>query len=166
MNNKSGIAAAIEKNRIALLRMVFCWLNAAMLVNACRDRLLPPRLARLVEDLISKAEKATAYLIIAAFCNAQFSKCTAFAFEKETMKRVTFHSAIPRSGHTIAGIIMRLRALQKLLHNLHMIARCLGRYVAAHARVIAMKTNVMQIAHNQSLTLTANHDVFEDAIPP
>ncbi|MEM5503197.1 hypothetical protein WNY59_16545 [Ahrensia kielensis] len=166
MNNKSGIAASIDKNRIALLRMVFCWLNAAMFVDACGDRLLPRRLARLVEDLISKAEKATAYLIIAAFCNAQFSKCTAFVFEKETMKRVTFHSAIPRCGHTITGIIKRLRTLQKLLHNLHKIARCLGKIAALLARVIAIKTNVMQIAHNQSLTLTTNHDVIEDAIPP
>ncbi|KPA99881.1 hypothetical protein [Ahrensia marina] len=166
MNRKLSIAAALEKNRIALLRIVFCWLNAALLVNACKDRLLPPRLARWIDVLISKAEKAAAYLLIASFYHAQFSKCSVLAFEKEAMKLAAFQSTITLSALTITGIIKRLEALQNLLHNLHLIARRLGKKIAARARVLAMKTGAMQVACDPSVALFANHYRVKEAIPP
>lgn len=166
MNRKLSITAAIEKNRIALLRMVFCWLGIATLIYVREDRYLPPRLARWIDVLISKAEKASAYLLIASFYHAQFSKCNVLAFEKAAMKLVATHGNITLNTLTITGIIKRLKTLQNLLHNLHVTARRLGKSVACHAHVLAMKANAMPIVCIQPMTLSANHNVIEGAIPP
>ena len=167
MNRKLSIAAAIiEKNRIALLRIVFCWMNIATLTSVRGDRILPPRLARWIDALICKAEKASAYLLIASFYQAQFSRCSVLAFEKEAMKLVSFQSTITLNALTITGIIKRLETLQNLLNNLHLTARRLGKSVAARARVLAMKAGAMQVARDQSVALLANHYKVEEAIPP
>jgi hypothetical protein len=166
MNRKLSIAAALEKNRIALLRIVFCWMNIAILINLNGDRFLPLRLARWIDVLICKAEKASAYLLIASFYDAQFSKCSVLAFEREAMKLVSVHSKITLGALTITGIIKRLEALQNLLHNLHLIARRLGKKIAARARVLAMKTGAMQVACDPSVALFANHYRVKEAIPP
>jgi hypothetical protein len=166
MNRKSSVAAALEKNRIALLRMVFCWLSIATLTNVRGDRILPPRFARWVDALINKAEKASAYLLITSFYDAQVSKCSMLAFEREVMKLVSVHSTITLSTLTIIDIIKRLKALQILLHNLHLTARRLGMGVAARARVLAMNASAMQVARDQSVALLANHYRVEEAVPP
>lgn len=146
--------------------MVFCWLNLAMLINLSGDRFLPLRLGRWIDELICKAEKAAAYLLIASFYNAQFSKCSMLAFEREAMKLVAVHSTITLNALTITGIIKRLEALQNLLHNLHLIARRLDKSVAARARVLVMNASAMQVARDQSVALFANHYRVKEAIPP
>lgn len=146
--------------------MVFCWLNVATLINVSGDRFLPPRLARWIDVLISKVEKAAAYLLIASFYNAQFSKCSVLAFEKRATKLVSVYSTITLSALTITGIIKRLRALQNLLHNLHLTARRLGMGVAARARVLAMNASAMQVARDQSVALFAKLYRVEEAVPP
>lgn len=146
--------------------MVFCWLSLATLIIVRGDRILPSRLARWIDDLICKAEKASAYLLIVSFYNGQFKTCASPAFEKAAMNLVAIHGTITLNTLTITGIIKRLKTLQSLLHNLAVVARRLGKSVAAHARVLAMKIEVMQIAYNQSVTLSDKHSVIEDAIPP
>lgn len=142
-----------------------------MLVNACRDRLLPRRLARWVNGLISKAEKASAFLLIASFYNGQVKTCASLAFEKAAMDLVAAHGTITLKTLTINGIIRRLKTLQYLLHNLDLIARRLGKSIAAHAHVLAIKIDAMQVARNHLMTnhlmtMTATHNLLEDAIPP
>ncbi|MDZ7823639.1 MAG: hypothetical protein U5K75_06070 [Ahrensia sp.] len=62
------LAAAIEKNRYALLRIVAYWLIAASVFTGHnnKNKLLPRRLGLWLSKLIGKIEFATDHLIIAA----------------------------------------------------------------------------------------------------
>ena len=166
MNRKTNIAAAIEKNRIALLRMVFCWLAAAHAVNVGGDKPLPRRLSAWADDLIFKAEKAAGYLLIAVFYNNQIKRRHDPAFETAAMRLAMFNGAITPGALTITGLIKRLKALQHLLHSLHKMARQLAKRLAARGRIAAMKIAALSTARDQKRSMSCQTLTLGDAIPP
>ncbi|MDZ7824234.1 MAG: hypothetical protein U5K75_09515 [Ahrensia sp.] len=139
------ISAAIEKNRIALLRMVFCWLAAAYSLNACGDKNkpLPRRLARWVDRQIVTAEKCIGYLLIALFYQSQFKRKNSAEFANAAHLFARSNQTITLRVLTINGVICRLKALQRTLHNLHSIARRIACQIAARARVHALRHDAL-----------------------
>lgn len=161
-----NIAAAIERNRIALLRMVFCWLSAAYVINARADKPLPRRLSAWALDLIKSAEKAAGCLLVAVFYCGQTKKRFSPDYEKAARVFMASNSAITLGTLTMGGIIKRLKSLRHILLNLRAIVRRLAKSVAARARVEAMKRAAQSNALVYSISMTRPALTLEDAIPP
>lgn len=161
-----NIAVAIERNRIALLRIVFCWLSAAYFINARADKPLPRRLSAWVLDLIINAEKAAGCLLVAIFYHGQSKKRFAPDYEKAASVFMAFNSAFTLGTLTIGGIIKRLKSLRHRLLNLRAIVRRLANIIAARARVEAIKLAAQSNAFSDGLSMTRPALTLEDAIPP
>ncbi|KPB01684.1 hypothetical protein [Ahrensia marina] len=160
-----SIATAIERNRIALLRIVFCWLGATHLINARSDKPLPRRLSAWILDRIIIAEKAAACLLVALFYSNQIKKRCAPNFENAAGAFIAFNSAFTLGALTTSGIIKRLKSLRHILLNLRVIARHLVNILAARAWIEAMK----RAAQNHvffHIAMICPAATMEDAIPP
>jgi hypothetical protein len=134
-----SIAGAIERNRIALLRIVFCWPGAAYVINARSDKPLPLRLAAWVRRHIVTAEKAALCLLVAIFYSNQAKKRLAHDFENAASEFIAFNSAFTLGALTTKGIIKRLKSLRHILLNLRAIARRLANILATRAWIETMK---------------------------
>ncbi|MEM5500752.1 hypothetical protein WNY59_04025 [Ahrensia kielensis] len=161
-----NIAVAIERNRIALLRIVFCWLSAAYVINVRADKPLPRRLSAWVLDLIINAEKAAGFLLVTIFYSDQIIKRFAPDYEKAACDFMAFNSAFTLGTLTIGCIIKRLKSLRHILLNLHAIVRRLAYIIAARARVASMKLAAQNNAFSDGLSMTRPALTHEDAIPP
>jgi hypothetical protein len=160
-----SIAVAIERNRIALLRIVFCWLGAAYLINARSDKPLPRRLSAWILDRIIIAEKAAACLLVAIFYHEQIKKRCAPDFENAAGEFIAFNSVFTLGALTTGGIIKRLKSLRHILYKLRVIARRLANILAARAWIEAMKRAAQCHALSNS-TATCPAPTLEDSIPP
>lgn len=107
------IAAKIEKNRIALLRIIGFWLFAARLLFKKRCRTLPRRINAFVCDLIFTIEKATTLLVL---IHAKQS-CGMSMADKAMIDRL-MQTENDLANLTIGEIITRLEAVQQRLRKL------------------------------------------------
>lgn len=160
-----SIAVAIERNRIALLRIVFCWLGAAYVINAHREKPLPRRLSAWVRDRIMIAEKAALCLLVAIFYSNQIKKRLAPGFEYTARAFIAFNSAFTLGALTTGGIIKRLKSLRHILLNLRAIARRLANIIAARAWLEAMK-RAAQSHVLFYIAMICPAATLEDAVPP
>lgn len=138
MNRRANIAGRIERNRIALLRLVFCWLTTAYLFSSQADRVLPRRMAALADLLIGKAEKAVAYLIIASCYHGQIRVLRSIEFQRNVLCQLCHNRALTAHRMTVSTIIARLKALQKTLNHLHATARRIAKAERARQLVAAL----------------------------
>ena len=160
-----NIAVAIDRYRIALLRIVFCWLGAAYLIRARSDKPLPHRLSAWILHHIVSAEKAALCLLVAIIYHEQIKKRLAPDFENTAREFIAFNSAFTFGALTTGGIIKRLKSLRHILLNLRAIVRRLANIVAARAWFEAMKHAAQSHVHSNS-TMICPSPTLEDAVPP
>ncbi|MDZ7823300.1 MAG: hypothetical protein U5K75_04160 [Ahrensia sp.] len=121
MKTELNIATAIEKNRIALLREILCWLALAICVRLTR-KMLPPRLAAYASMQIAKAELAVGFLIIASGkWHDNYDPADRYFVEAANLYQNGFCDVITlrrENDHCLTFIIARLRAVRSALVRL------------------------------------------------